>query len=64
MGQDFKETAHFKTDLKAYRENYDHIFKKYKCNCHLFDNQTCDTCKEDEEMKDRVIAEDFGPCDF
>lgn len=64
MGQDFKETAHFKTDLKAYWENYDRIFKKYKCNCHLFDNQTCDTCKEDEEMKDRVIVEDFGPCDL
>jgi len=30
MGNGFKETAHLKTDLEKYGENYDHIFKKDK----------------------------------
>lgn len=30
MGQSFKETAHLKTDLKKYGDNYDKIFGKKK----------------------------------
>lgn len=30
MAQSFKETAHLKTDLKKYNENYDKIFGKKK----------------------------------
>lgn len=40
MAQAFKETAHLNTDLKAYADNYDHIFnckdcglKKKDCEC-------------------------------
>lgn len=33
MAQEFKETAHLKTDLKKYQQNYDHIFNKAKCEC-------------------------------
>lgn len=28
MGQNFRETEHFKTDLNKYGKNYDHILKK------------------------------------
>ena len=30
MAREFKETAHTKTDMQSYGDNYDHIFKKYK----------------------------------
>jgi len=34
MAQSFPETAHNKTNMKKYRENYDHIFnKKEKSIC-------------------------------
>lgn len=35
MAQAFKEVAHLHTDLKAYGENYDHIFRKHPeaCDC-------------------------------
>lgn len=68
MAQSFKETAHLKTDLKAYGENYDHIFKKYSCNCHLVDRQVCDTCQKtkanQDQSNDRIVVEEFGPCDL
>jgi hypothetical protein len=28
MAREFKETAHTKTDMNKYGDNYDHIFKK------------------------------------
>ena len=54
MAREFKETAHTKTDMQKYGDNYDHIFKKYKCNCHLFENQVCDACQEwSDDIKDK-----------
>lgn len=68
MAREFKETAHLKTDLNKYAENFDHIFKKYKCNCHLFEDCTCEKCKPseslDQENPPRVVVEEFGPCDL
>ena len=67
MAREFKETAHLKTDLNKYAENFDHIFRKYKCNCHLFEDCSCDTCKpkaDETHLDGRVVAEDFGPCDL
>jgi hypothetical protein len=33
MAQSFKETAHLKTDLNKYGENYDRIFGKKEVTC-------------------------------
>lgn len=45
MSQFFKEKAHLKTDMKKYSENWDSIFNKYKCSCHLFEECVCDLCQ-------------------
>lgn len=46
------EVAHIRTNLDTYAENWDHIFKKYKCNCHLFENCVCDVCREDKKEQE------------
>lgn len=33
MAQNFKETAHLKTNLEAYGANYDRIFRKHSKDC-------------------------------
>lgn len=45
MAQNFKETAHLKTDLNKYGENYDRIFKKKE----IEENLCCTICGELEE---------------
>jgi hypothetical protein len=67
MGRGFKEVAHLNTNLDAYAEGYDHIFKKYKCNCHLFEDCSCDICKpkeDQDQIQNRIVSEEFGPCDL
>lgn len=49
MAREFKEVAHLKTNLKDYGDNWDHVFNKYKCNCHLFEECICDICQESKE---------------
>jgi hypothetical protein len=60
MAREFKETAHTKTDLKKYGDNYDHIFKKYKCNCHLFEERCCNICQNDTKSQETT---DSQSCD-
>lgn len=51
MAQSFKETAHLKTDLNKYGENYDRIFGKKEplkeciCDHEYGEYQTCDFCQ-------------------
>ena len=51
MAQTFKETAHLKTDLEKYAENYEHIFGKKEDK------------KEDEPEKDcpKEVIHDANP---
>jgi hypothetical protein len=57
MAREFKETAHTKTDMQKYGENYDHIFNKIEAcgSCggdHYFENE--DTGEFDIECEDCV----------
>lgn len=64
MAQSFKETAHLKTDLNKYAENYDRIFGKKE------DRADCNRCgspmtKEEVEFyihncEDCEIADSFN----
>jgi len=46
MAQSFPETSHLNIDRVKYGENYDRIFNKYKCNCHIFEDRVCNICRE------------------
>lgn len=53
MAQEFKEVARFKTDLKKYEANHDHIFNKAKCPCEECKELREETCKEQENTEAR-----------
>ena len=49
MAQTFKETAHLKTNLEKYAENYEHIFGKKEDN------------KEEEKDCPKEVIHDANP---
>jgi hypothetical protein len=70
MAREFKETAHTKTDMQKYGDNYDRIFKK---NPDITINEFLNTVSDDKDSIQslvennpgpRVICEEFGPCDL
>jgi hypothetical protein len=51
MAQSFPETAHLKTDHKAFAEGWDRVFgkKEPKCNCDQTEERVCDLCRPSPE---------------
>jgi hypothetical protein len=71
MAREFKETAHTKTDMQKYGENYDRIFKKDwvlsdAVETVLVSREDIEKAKSQSENnpEPRVTCEDFEPCDL
>ena len=57
MGQNFKETAHLKTDYEKYSQNYEHIFgnKEEKMDKHLEDLTPNDVLVYIKKLEARLL---------